>query len=72
MLQERQREYKKAALDAKTHDDRELALKYLRVSKGMDAMINAASNGLPVDISQVRGLFIFSCVLFEENCLIST
>ncbi|KAF6020435.1 hypothetical protein EB796_021238 [Bugula neritina] len=53
MLQERQREYKKAALDAKTHDDRELALKYLRVSKGMDAMINAASNGLPVDISQM-------------------
>lgn len=54
MLQQRQSQYKKAALDAKTHDDKKLALKYMRIVKGMDPMIHAATNGLPVDMSQVQ------------------
>ena len=52
-LKERQNQYKKAALEAKTHDDKELALKYMRVIKGMNPMIQAATNGLPVDMGQV-------------------
>lgn len=53
MLKQRQLEYKKAALAAKTHDDKELALKYMRIIKGMNPMIHAATNGLPVDMGQV-------------------
>lgn len=53
-LQERQVQYKKAALLAKTHGDKELALKYMRIIKGMNPMISAATNGLPVDMGQVR------------------
>jgi len=52
----RQDSYKKAALEAKTHDDKELALKYMRIVKGMEPMVQAAMNGLPVDMAQVSGM----------------
>ena len=55
-LRMRQDSYKKAALEAKTHDDKELALKYMRIVKGMEPMVQAAMNGLPVDMAQVSGM----------------
>lgn len=52
-LRSRQDEYKRAALQAKAHDDKQLALNYLRVVKGINPMIHAATNGLPVDMNQL-------------------
>ena len=52
-LQERQKEFKVAALEAKQNGDMELAKKYLRMSKGFDPMILASQSGLPVDLTQV-------------------
>ena len=56
MLEQRHAQYKKAALEAKMHDDKQLALKYMRIAKGMIPMIQAATNGLPVDMGQVCNL----------------
>jgi coiled-coil and C2 domain-containing protein 1 len=52
-LQERQLQFKKAALIAKKNGDLALAKNYLRLAKGFDQMIQAAQSGLPVDLSQV-------------------
>ncbi|XP_067947060.1 coiled-coil and C2 domain-containing protein 1-like [Watersipora subatra] len=53
VLQQRHSQYKQAALEAKKHDDMELAKKYMRIAKGMNPMIQAATNGLPVDMAQI-------------------
>ncbi|ELU18816.1 hypothetical protein CAPTEDRAFT_161585 [Capitella teleta] len=52
-LQERQLQFKKAALIAKKNGDLALARNYLRLAKGFDQMIQASHSGLPVDMSQV-------------------
>ena len=53
LLTQRQKELLAAVKEAKVKGDREKALHYLRQYKGMEKMIVAASNGLPVDLSQV-------------------
>ena len=52
-LQERQLQFRKAALKAKQKGEMELARKYLKLAKGFDQMIEASQAGLPVDMSQV-------------------
>ncbi|EDO41324.1 predicted protein [Nematostella vectensis] len=52
-LVERQKEFKMAALNAKREGDLESARHWLRMSKGLDPMIENASNGMRVDISSV-------------------
>lgn len=44
-----------AALRAKQKNDIEGAKLFLRQAKGLDPMIEASQNGLPVDITKVRG-----------------
>ena len=46
-------ELRQAAREAKAKNDRESALRYLRFSKGVEQMLQAAQNGLPVDLTQV-------------------
>lgn len=53
ILLERQRLFKEAALKAKQQGNMSIALVYLRHSKGFDSMINAAENGLPLDMANL-------------------
>lgn len=52
-LQQRQRELKAAALQAKKDGDLDLAKDYLRQAKGIDPLINASLSGLPVDMKSI-------------------
>lgn len=53
LLLARQREYKVAALSAKKSNDRERALEFVKISKIFDAVIKAAQDGQPVDLSDM-------------------
>lgn len=53
MLTQRQKELLTAVKEAKAKDNRETAIHYLKMYKGMEKMIEAARNGLPVDLTQV-------------------
>jgi coiled-coil and C2 domain-containing protein 1 len=53
LLTQRQKELLSAVKEAKGKGDKETAMHYLRLYKGMEKMIVAAGNGLPVDLSQV-------------------
>ncbi|XP_051867955.1 coiled-coil and C2 domain-containing protein 1B isoform X2 [Pristis pectinata] len=52
-LQNRKKQYMKAALQAKQKDNLEQAKHFLRTAKGFDPLILAVQNGKPVDISKV-------------------
>lgn len=49
----RQREYKVAALQAKKSGNNEAALNFVKISKMFDAVIKAAQEGQPVDLSDM-------------------
>ncbi|XP_023175269.2 coiled-coil and C2 domain-containing protein 1-like isoform X2 [Drosophila hydei] len=51
LLLERQKEFKVAALAAKKAGEIDQAKEYLKIFKGFDSLLNAASSGLPVDLS---------------------
>ncbi|XP_051173454.1 coiled-coil and C2 domain-containing protein 1-like isoform X2 [Leptopilina boulardi] len=53
MIQQRQQEFKMAALKAKKDGDLELARDYLRQAKGLDPLIEASKSGLPVDMNSI-------------------
>lgn len=53
LLLARQREYKVAALAAKKSGDTEKALGFVKISKMFDAVIKAAQDGQPVDLSDM-------------------
>ncbi|RNA04241.1 coiled-coil and C2 domain-containing 1-like [Brachionus plicatilis] len=53
ILEERQRLFKEAALEAKKQGNINVALAYLRNAKGFDSMIVAAENGLPLDMKNI-------------------
>jgi len=55
-LVNRQKEFKMAALQAKKGGDMEGAREYFRQAKGMDQMVEAANNGLRVDVTTVPTL----------------
>lgn len=55
-LENRKKQYLKAALQAKQKNDLELAKSHLRTAKGFDAMIEAVHNGKPVDTTKVGAL----------------
>lgn len=59
ILLERQKEFKLAALDAKKSGEIEQAKEYLKIYKGFDALLNAASSGLPVDLNTVCNANLF-------------
>ncbi|XP_036897724.1 coiled-coil and C2 domain-containing protein 1A isoform X1 [Sturnira hondurensis] len=52
-LQNRQREYKLAALHAKQQGDTSTAARHFRVAKSFDAVLEALSRGEPVDLSRL-------------------
>ncbi|KAH7974485.1 hypothetical protein HPB49_015901 [Dermacentor silvarum] len=52
-LQERQRLFREAALEAKRRGEIEQAKQYLRTMKGIDPMIQATECGLPIDASSM-------------------
>nr|XP_020850482.1 coiled-coil and C2 domain-containing protein 1A isoform X1 [Phascolarctos cinereus] len=53
LLQERQREYKRAALRSKQEGNSEAATKYYRVAKSFDAVLEAMTRGEAVDLSRL-------------------
>ncbi|XP_035667505.1 coiled-coil and C2 domain-containing protein 1-like isoform X5 [Branchiostoma floridae] len=55
-LEERQKQFKMAALKAKNEGDMEHAKTLLRQAKGFDPMIEAAQGGLPVDLTKIPSL----------------
>jgi len=59
LLLERQKEFKLAAIEAKKAGEIDQAKEYLKIYKGFDSLLNAASSGLPVDLSTVRFLMYF-------------
>ncbi|XP_037960446.1 coiled-coil and C2 domain-containing protein 1-like isoform X2 [Teleopsis dalmanni] len=50
-LLERQNEFKVAAIEAKKAGELEQAKEYLKIFKGFEKLLNAASSGLPVDLN---------------------
>lgn len=52
-LQQRQRELKQAALNAKKDGNMDLARDYLRQAKGIQPLIEASKAGLPVDMNSI-------------------
>lgn len=59
-LENRKKQYLKAALQAKQKNDVEQAKVLLRTAKGFEPMIEAARSGKPVDISKVSTRRIYS------------
>lgn len=55
MLVERQKEYKVAALKAKKSGDASTAVKFVKVAKQFDLVIEAVQSGQPVDLSKMPG-----------------
>lgn len=53
LLNTRKEEFKRAALDAKKRDDKASALKYLKVIKQFDTVIEALKNGQEIDLSNM-------------------
>lgn len=53
LLTQRQKELLRAVKEAKQREDKEKALHYLRLYKGLEKMVEAARGGLPVDLTQV-------------------
>ncbi|XP_014086442.1 coiled-coil and C2 domain-containing protein 1-like isoform X2 [Bactrocera oleae] len=53
ILLERQAEFKIAAIEAKKAGEIDQAKEYLKIYKGFDALLNAASSGLPVDLTSL-------------------
>ena len=53
LLTQRQKELLSAVKEAKVKGDKDTAMHYLKLYKGMEKMIVAAGNGLPVDLTQV-------------------
>ncbi|XP_043832448.1 coiled-coil and C2 domain-containing protein 1A isoform X2 [Dromiciops gliroides] len=53
LLQERQQEYKRAALRSKQEGNLEAASKYFRVAKSFDAVLEAMARGEAVDLSRL-------------------
>ncbi|ALC38618.1 l-2-gd1 [Drosophila busckii] len=51
LLLERQQEFKAAAITAKKAGEMDQAKEYLKIYKGFESLLNAASSGLPVDLS---------------------
>lgn len=60
-LEGRKKQLLQAALRAKQKNDVEGAKMHLRQAKGLEPMLEASRNGLPVDIAKVRPLCL--CVL---------
>lgn len=53
ILLERQKEFKVAAIEAKKAGEIDQAKEYLKIYKGFEGLLNAASSGLPVDLSSL-------------------
>ena len=68
ILQERMGELRQAAREAKAKNDKDTALRYLRYSKGVEQMLLAAKNGLPVDLTQVGLLCCSVFILCIGTC----
>ncbi|KAH8412356.1 hypothetical protein KR009_001461 [Drosophila setifemur] len=51
LLLDRQKEFKLAAIEAKKAGEIDQAKEYLKIYKGFDSLLNAASSGLPVDLN---------------------
>ncbi|XP_034472804.1 coiled-coil and C2 domain-containing protein 1-like isoform X2 [Drosophila innubila] len=51
LLLERQKEFKVAAIAAKKAGEIDQAKEYLKIYKGFESLLNAASSGLPVDLN---------------------
>lgn len=56
-LEGRKKQLLQAALRAKQKNDVEGAKMHLRQAKGLEPMLEASRNGLPVDIAKVRPLY---------------
>lgn len=59
LLQERQKEFRVAAVEAKRNGDIEQAKEYLKTFKGLESLLDVARGGLPVDLSTVSVLSFF-------------
>ena len=53
VIQQRSQELKMAAKEAQGKGDKETAIKYMHLFKGVQTMLEAAQGGLPVDMSQL-------------------
>lgn len=54
VIQERQQEYRKAAVEAKKNGDLDQARAYLKIFKALEQLLDVAKGGMPVDMSTVR------------------
>jgi len=53
LIMGRQKQYRDAAIAAKKRGDINQAREFLRISKGLDNLIEASKSGLPVDLTTV-------------------
>lgn len=75
ILLDRQAEFKVAAIEAKKAGEIDQAKEYLKIYKGFDSLLNAASSGLPVDLtslplppSQRENLEASFAIVTTEEC----
>ncbi|XP_062559950.1 coiled-coil and C2 domain-containing protein 1-like isoform X2 [Armigeres subalbatus] len=75
LLLERQKEFRKAAVEAKNAGELEEAKEYLRVFKGLEKLIDTARGGIPIDMSTIpiapskrSSLEDSFTVVAEEDC----
>lgn len=60
-LTSRQKEFRLAALEAKRKGEINQAKEFLRLAKGFEPLLDAASSGLPIDLNSVSH---FSNIIF--------
>lgn len=53
VIQERQQEYRKAAVEAKRNGDLDQARAYLKIFKALEQLLDVAKGGMPIDLSTV-------------------
>lgn len=67
LLLERQKEFRKAALEAKNAGEIEQAKELLKTYKGIESLLNVARGGLPVDLSTVSIYYSDRNIWFTIN-----
>lgn len=59
LLLARQKDFKQAAMQAKSRGEVNQAKEYLRSAKGFDKLIEATQSGLPVDLKTVSSHMLY-------------
>lgn len=69
LIQERQQEYRRAAVEAKRNGDLDQARAYLKIFKALEQLLDVAKGGMPIDLNTVRFLSELQPIQFNNYML---